>query len=72
MAASETVIEITVTLLLGSKMINEDQEEVRDNKDIVIIGGSMVKYMTGGEMSRSSSVKTRSHRVQQPNILLIT
>ena len=42
---------------------NEDQEEVRDNKTpkkgIVIIGDSTIKY--GREISRSSSVKTRSH-----------
>ena len=44
---------------------NEDQDEVRDNKtskkNIVIIGGSMINYMNGWEISRSISVKIRSH-----------
>ena len=44
---------------------NEDQDEVRDNKtiknDIMIIGDSMIKCMNGREISRSSSVKIRSH-----------
>ena len=43
----------------------EDQDEVRDNKtpkkDIVIIGDSMIKYLNGREISRSSSDKFRSH-----------
>ena len=43
----------------------EDQDEVRDNKtpmeDIVIIGDSMIKYIDTREISRSSSVKIRSH-----------
>ena len=43
----------------------EDQDEVRDNKtrkkDIPIIGDSMIKYINGREISRSSSVKIRSH-----------
>ena len=43
----------------------EDQDEVRDNKtpkkDIVIIGDSTVKYINGRKISRSSSVKIRSH-----------
>ena len=45
----------------------EDQDEVRDNKtpkkDIVIIGDSMIKYINAREISRSSSVKIRSHPV---------
>ena len=45
----------------------EDQDEVRDNKtpmeDIVIIGDSMIKYIDTREISRSSSVKIRSHPV---------
>ena len=44
---------------------NEDQDEVRDSKipkkDIVIFGDSMIKYMNGREISRSSLVKIRSH-----------
>ena len=43
----------------------EDQDELRDNKtpkkDIVIIGDSMIKYINAREISRSSSVKIRSH-----------
>ena len=37
---------------------NKDQDEARDNKtpkkDIVITGGSMIKYVNGREISRSS------------------
>ena len=44
---------------------NEDKDEIRGNKtfkkDIVIIGDSMIKYVNGREISRSSSVKIRSH-----------
>ena len=44
---------------------SEDKDEVRGNKtpkkDIVIIGNSMIKYVNGREISRSSSVKIRSH-----------
>ena len=44
---------------------SEDKDEVRGNetpkKDIVIIGDSMIKYVNGWEISRSSSVKIRSH-----------
>ena len=44
---------------------SEDKDEVRGNKtpkkDIVIIGDSMIKYVNGREISRSSSVKIRSH-----------
>ena len=42
-----------------------DQDKVRDNKtlkkDFVIIGDSMIKYINTQEISRSSSVKIRSH-----------
>ena len=44
---------------------NEYKNKVRDKKspkkDIVIIGDSMIKYINGREISRSSSVKIRSH-----------
>ena len=44
---------------------NNDKNQVRDNtipkKDIEIIGDSMIKYMNGREISRSSSVKIRNH-----------
>ena len=44
---------------------NEDQDKVRDNKtpkkDIVRIDQSMIKYMNNQEISRSSSIKIRSH-----------
>ena len=44
---------------------SEDKDEVRGNKtpkkDIVIIGDSMIKYVNGREISRSSSVKVRNH-----------
>ena len=47
-------------------MINAVKSKIkRDNKtpkkDIVIIGDSMIKYINGREISRSSSVKIRSH-----------
>ena len=55
---------------------NEDKDEVRGNKtpkkDIVIIADSMIKYVNGREISRSSSVKLEAIRVQQPKILVIT
>ena len=45
--------------------IEDQEDEVRDNKtpkkDIVIIGNSMIKYINGREISRSSSVKIRTH-----------
>ena len=44
---------------------SEDKDEVRGNKtpkkDIVIIGDSMIKYVNGRQVLRSSSVKIRSH-----------
>ena len=44
---------------------SEDQDEVRNKKtpkkDIVIIDDSLIRYMNGREISRSSSIKIRSH-----------
>ena len=44
---------------------NKNKDEVRGNKtpkkDIVVIGDSIIKYVNGREIPRSSSVKTRSH-----------
>ena len=44
---------------------SEDQDEVRNKetpkKNIVIIDDSLIKYMNGREISRSSSIKIRSH-----------
>ena len=42
---------------------NKDKNEVRETpkKDIVIIGDSMIEYMNGWGLSRSSSIKIRSH-----------
>ena len=48
----------------SQKSFESDQDEVRDNKtpeDIVIIGDSMIKYINGREISRSSSVIITSH-----------
>ena len=49
----------------SQKSFEFDQDEVRDNKtpkkDIAIIGDSIIKYMSDREISRSSSVKIRSH-----------
>ena len=59
---NKLVVEITPTLLIGSKMINvdKDQDEVIDKKtprkDIAITGDYMIKYMNGQEISRSSSL----------------
>ena len=42
---------------------NKDKNEVRETlkKDIIIIHDSMIEYMNGWGISRSSSVKIRSH-----------
>ena len=44
---------------------SEDQDEVINKKtpkkDIVIIDDSLIRYMNGREISRSSSIKIRSH-----------
>ena len=42
---------------------NKDKNEVRETlkNDIIIIGDSMIEYMNGWGISRSSSVKIRSH-----------
>ena len=58
----------------SQKSFESDQDEVRDNKtpkkDIVIIGDSMIKYMNGREISRSSSVKIRSHQDETTDDLI--
>ena len=56
---------------------NEDQDRVRDNKtpnkDIVIIGDSMIKYLNGwGKFHDSVQLKLEAIRLQQPKTLLIT
>ena len=55
-------------LLLGRKQNdqhsqNKDKNEVRETlkKDIIIIHDSIIEYMNGWGISRSSSVKIRSH-----------
>ena len=42
---------------------NKDKDEVRETpkKDIVIIGDSMIEYINGWGISRSSSVNIRSY-----------
>ena len=58
----------------SQKSFESDQDEVRDNKtpkkDIVIIGDSLIKYMNGREISRSSSVKIRSHQDETTDDLI--
>ena len=58
----------------SQKSFESDQDEVRDNKtpkkDIVIIDDSMIKYMNGREISRSSSVKIRSHQDETTDDLI--
>ena len=55
---------VTVRKHNDKRSQSEGKDKVRGNKakkDIVIIDDSMIKYVNGWEISRSSSVKVRSH-----------
>ena len=53
---------INVTARKQNDKRSQNEDNKTPKKDIVIIDDSLIKYMYGWEMSRSSSVKIRSHQ----------